>query len=204
MQKLSGFFSWFICPICFSIPEEPVKIVTIPYEEKYNEKYENAKSLYLENQKQHDSSDSDMQTKDRDLENLVLFESTPRGNIIMKFNKQEDYFYYYSNSKDFPYAILESVARKFVLSFHCFEIFKEMEKELEDVEEIKKLLQDKYGDKMSHNKLKETQEKVIKKNINKYVFQGNLVEFSFLKKEEQKTLKSLDMSYKDYLNLQNK
>tara|TARA_Y100001970_G_C14244065_1_gene866833 strand:+ start:3729 stop:4367 length:639 start_codon:yes stop_codon:yes gene_type:complete len=207
---LKNFFSWFTCPICYSIPVEESAVEVIPYEKKYIERYKVCKKLYFDKKKEENKEeDKEGEDKDKDskcnFDNCILYESTPRGNIIMKYNEKEEYFYYYSDSKDFPYLILESVAHKFVIYFHCFEIFKEMDKELEDVEEIKQLLNDKYSKSLAPNKLKETQDKVIKRHINKYVYQGKICEFLFLQKKSIRDETNVaEFSYSDFLKLKSK
>jgi hypothetical protein len=52
--------------------------------------------------------------------NNFLMETTPNGNVIMKYSAERQSFEYYSD-KDIPYKYLETVARKFVKLFFCYE-----------------------------------------------------------------------------------
>lgn len=52
--------------------------------------------------------------------NNFVLETTPNGNVIMKYNFERQSFEYYSD-KDIPYKYLETVARKFVKLFFCFQ-----------------------------------------------------------------------------------
>lgn len=54
--------------------------------------------------------------------NNFLMETTPNGNVIMKYNNERQSFEYYSD-KDIPYKYLETVARKFVKTFFCYEYY---------------------------------------------------------------------------------
>jgi hypothetical protein len=53
----------------------------------------------------------------------ILIESTPRGNIIMFYNSYKQGFSYYSDINSIPYALLNSVAMKYVLIYHCVDFF---------------------------------------------------------------------------------
>ena len=58
-----------------------------------------------------------------------IIEKTPLGNIIMIYNNVRGTFDYYSDS-NIPYRFLETVGRKYVLTFNCRPIFVDMEEEL--------------------------------------------------------------------------
>ena len=74
------------------------------------------------------------------LENSYIMESTPLGNVLMKYDKNKESFKYYSDNS-IPYRYLEVVARKFVKQFNFRPIFVDMEEELKLTEE--KWLQEK-------------------------------------------------------------
>ena len=52
----------------------------------------------------------------------ILFESTPRGNVIVFYNNDEEQFYYYCDNT-LPYHILDSVLQKYAVTFHCVDIY---------------------------------------------------------------------------------
>ena len=58
-----------------------------------------------------------------------IIEKTPLGNVIMIYNNIRGTFDYYSDS-NIPYRFLETVGRKYVISFNCRPIFIDMEEEL--------------------------------------------------------------------------
>ena len=53
----------------------------------------------------------------------VLFESTPRGNIIMIYDTYAEAFVYYVDTSGTPYKLLNAVAMKYVLTFYCRDFF---------------------------------------------------------------------------------
>jgi len=53
----------------------------------------------------------------------ILFENTPRGNIVMYYDPFKFGFAYYSDSNGIPYNILNSVAMKYVSLYKCYDFF---------------------------------------------------------------------------------
>ena len=53
----------------------------------------------------------------------ILMEYTPRGNIIMFYDAYKEAFAYYSDQSAIPYKILNVVAMKYVMRFHCADFF---------------------------------------------------------------------------------
>jgi hypothetical protein len=53
----------------------------------------------------------------------VLIENTPRGNVIMFYDIYKRGFSYYCDNSVMPYEIMNAVAMKYVLTFHCREFF---------------------------------------------------------------------------------
>ena len=94
------------------------------------------------------------------LNNLInnyILETTPLGNIFMRYNNNKKSFEYFSNNT-IPYRYLEPVGRKYVLTYHCKPIFIDLEEELKKAQEK---LEDEL--KKSQEKLEEeTQNKIIK------------------------------------------
>ena len=62
--------------------------------------------------------------------NFVL-EKTPLGNVIMYYNKDRNAFEYYTDNI-IPYRVLDTVARKYVLTYDCCELYIDMEKEIKE------------------------------------------------------------------------
>ena len=91
----------------------------ISYENKYYDKFQEMESEELD--------EEDVKS----LTNSVLFEMTPKGRIIMYYNFEKETFIYHCDTKDVPYLYLETVARKYALTYHCKKIVVDIKKELE-------------------------------------------------------------------------
>ena len=81
-------------------------------------------------------------------------EKTPVGNAIMFYNNSKSSFEYYSDST-LPYRYLEVIARKYILTYKCKQIFVDME---EEIKEAEKKLEEKKK-KEEEEKQKEQEEK---------------------------------------------
>lgn len=53
----------------------------------------------------------------------MLFENTPRGNIVMYYDPYKIGFAYYSDNTGIPYNMLNAVAMKYVRMFRCHDFF---------------------------------------------------------------------------------
>ena len=53
----------------------------------------------------------------------ILIENTPKGNIIMFYDAYKLGFAYYSDVNGIDYHMLNAVAMKYVLTFHCLDFF---------------------------------------------------------------------------------
>jgi hypothetical protein len=88
------------------------------------------------------------------LKNCIVMEKTPIGNAIMFYNNEKSSFEYYSDST-LPYRYLEVIARKYILTYKCKQIFIDME---EEIKEAEKKLEEKKK-KEEEEKQKEQEEK---------------------------------------------
>lgn len=65
--------------------------------------------------------------EDNKLENnwkkRILFEHTPRGHVIMYYDAFKLAFTYYSDANSLPYKLLNAIAMKYCLTFHCMDFF---------------------------------------------------------------------------------
>jgi len=61
--------------------------------------------------------------------NNYVLEYTPLGNVYMRYNPDDETFEYFSDST-LPYRYLETVARKYVITFYCKPIYVDIEDEL--------------------------------------------------------------------------
>jgi len=63
--------------------------------------------------------------------NNFVLEYTPLGNVYMRYNSEKETFEYFSDST-LPYRYLETVARKYVITFFCKPIYIDIEEELKN------------------------------------------------------------------------
>jgi hypothetical protein len=143
----------------------------------------------------------------------ILYESTPRGNIIMHYDVYKKGFAFYCDHNGMPYSILNTVAKKYVRVFVCRDLFID-DSELPDyssplikinesedkIEKEKKteningginrdILKNAPFAKLKRYNMEEksTSTDVAKKvNINKFIYKGKTVNFSII----QRTLRA--------------
>jgi hypothetical protein len=98
------------------ILEEEEEEEEIPYEEQYplDKKSNSNKTLNPE---------------------LCILEHTPHGKVIIKYNVENEGFDYWADYKEIPFNHLETVARKFVNTFNCTDLYLRAESEEESEEE---------------------------------------------------------------------
>lgn len=104
--------------------EEKISAIPKRFEDKYLEEYKSLKSVDF--------------TKEQldGLKNTMVMESTPIGNVVMFYDNQTENFVYHSDVT-IPYRYLEVVARKYVTTFKCKDVFVDMSEELKTAEEKK-------------------------------------------------------------------
>jgi hypothetical protein len=72
-----------------------------------------------------------MKEENNDLEiewsQRILFENTPRGNVIMYYNPFRMGFSYYADTSSIPYPLLNAVAMKYSKMFFCCDFFMDNE-----------------------------------------------------------------------------
>jgi len=92
--------------------------------------------------------------------NNYILEQTPLGNVYMRYNNSKKSFEYFSNST-IPYRYLETIGRKYVMTFWCKPLFIDLAEELKRVEE-KKILEEKEKEET----LVKEEKKVVTKKTN--------------------------------------
>ncbi len=106
-----------------------------------------------------------LNTKLDRLSTCVLYESTPVGNVFMMYNRARETFEYYSDNS-IPYRYLETICRKYVITFHCKPLYVVMESELKEYEkkmdETKRLAEEKEKDPVT-NKMNNKKKSVFTK-----------------------------------------
>jgi hypothetical protein len=181
------------------------------YENKYYDKYDEMESEDL---------DEDYV---KTLKNNVLYEMTPKGRIIMYYDFEKESFTYYCDTKDVPYLYLETVARKYALTYHCKKIVVDIKRELDTAKETniandnkskaQALVDAKKTDNLfasfkSYNRKgtggSKTMNKkfILRQNANRYSYSGKVNTFPFLKRNEYKIEKPMDkLDYETFKKL---
>lgn len=179
-----------------------IPLKKIEYEDKYKSdllKY----SEYLR---------KDIEIADSDgwkyLRNNILMENTPLGNVILYYDSVKDTFCYYSD-RIIPYKYIDTVCRKYVIKFQCVSLYfdinnntnvgldKNMDnKNTESVNvnevnnifvKLKSYNKSNKGSVANTEKLHE-----IPSYINRYTYEGKLMNFNMLQKPVKNKFSYLD------------
>ena len=111
----------------------------IPYTLKYYDKFNNLPNKELS--KEYIKS----------LLTNIVFETTPKGNIIMYYDYHKESFIYYCDVRYIPYLYLETVARKYAINFNCKKLVVDIKKEIEYIESKNKKIIEKQNEKNKEN-----------------------------------------------------
>ena len=142
----------------------------------------------------------------------ILYESTPRGNIVMHYDIYKQGFAYYADQNSIPYSILNAVAMKYVMVFFCRDFF--FDEDVITIERISKIFEETHDKKTNKPdtsqqfaKFKQYRsnatptEKTDKNNDkqktkplmkNKFISLGKIYNFNILNKPKQKPTFSTD------------
>jgi hypothetical protein len=153
------------------------------------------------------------------LQNSYVLEKTPLGNVAMCYNNKKGSFEYFSDNT-IPYRYLETVARKYVITFYCKELFVDMNLELKNAE--MKREEEKENNKQKENIIKtkdlfnnfknnnnnnnsnfnksNNDKFILKENANRFTHNGKFFNFIMLKKVDKKKVdKKYTLSYKEFM-----
>lgn len=148
----------------------------VPYENKYYDEYDKLEEIDL---------DEDYV---KSLKNNKIIELTPKGNVLMYYDFEKESFIYYCDTKDISYLYLETIARKYAISFNCKKIVIDIKKELEEAKKDKpKQENGKKGDSLfatlkDYNRkgtggAKKINKKfILRQNANRYSYKGKFSE----------------------------
>ena len=176
--------------------EEPEK-----YEDKYKfEEYYHDVDMNL---------DKDVKTK----ENNIVEDSTPDGNVFMKYIEEDEGFGYWCDNKNIKYDYLDTVARKYCMSFDCCGIYEDRKKNIEDQKSKEEEIKEK------EEEIEEEEESIFikskkidtKKNdrskgevalkANKFIYKGKFKECGvFLKKRDDELKNNQTNKKMSFLN----
>lgn len=121
--------------------------------------------------------DDEFNSKDKPIDtNNFVIEDTPKGTVLMKYSKINEGFDYWCDYS-IPYIDLETVARKYVLTFHCINLY------IDRIREKRKVIEDsKNPKKIKRNPLFATFKSYnnVKKNLsiaaNKFIYRDKFKE----------------------------
>ena len=180
--------------------EEPEK-----YEDKYKfEEYYHDVDMNL---------DKDVKTK----ENNIVEDSTPDGNVFMKYIEEDEGFGYWCDNKNIKYDYLDTVARKYCMSFDCCGIYEDRKKNIEEqkakakeeemVEEMVEEIEEEESifikSKKIDTKKNDRSKGEVALKANKFIYKGKLKECGvFLKKrdDELKNKTKKNMNFSDWIS----
>ena len=159
--------------------------------------------------------DKDVETNDKNLTN----DHTPDGNVFMRYNKENEGFEYWCDDKNIKYDYLDTVARKYCLSFNCCGIYQDRRKSIKDQKEKeeeskKEAEKDDVQRKDEEESIFVKQKKIDTKKTdrstgevalksNKYIYKGKMSECSVLlkKRDEELTQKTKkNMSFAEWMS----
>jgi hypothetical protein len=186
------------------------KLKDVSYENKYYDKFQEM-----------DSTQELEEDDVKSLKNNVLYEMTPKGRIIMYYDFEKESFIYHCDTKDVPYLYLETVARKYAITYHCKKIVVDIKKELEVAKEASvanntksnllvgvKASDSLFASFKSYNRKGTGGSKTINKkfilrqNANRYSYGGKVNEFPFIKTNEYSVEKPMEkMDYETFKKL---
>lgn len=126
--------------------QEPI---VVPYENKYP----------LSDDEETDCDEKETKTPSRDymsLKTMFVSDYTPNGLAIMRYNIDHEGFEYWCDDRTIKYDYLETLARKYVKTAWCKELYVDRKK---DVERQIKLLREEYEKKRKEKEEQERKEK---------------------------------------------
>ncbi len=185
---------WGDNPPIYDLPE-------VPYEKLYNYK------------------DIQEAREGKDLTNCILFETTPKGAVFMKYDKSEEGFLYWAD-KTIDYKFLETCARKFCKIYYCKDVYVydevedsdeesiEEEKEEEKREEKKEEKEEKrdsvFANFKNYKTNTTTKQKATEIKANKYIHKGKIIDFMIIQTSNYSSLKKSEESEKSWFSWKNK
>ena len=162
-----------------------------------------SKSVYKEFQNKYPLDEIDNleyieNIEDIDFSNYIFIEETPSGKVIMKYNKDTNYFEYYSD-KHISNRLLEVVCRGFVLQFKCrniyinyydeftnrYKVLEKYDEKLKEKEKVKQIEEENSNDvfatfksyNIKKNENSTTKSEILlKQQYNKFKYLGKLSE----------------------------
>ncbi len=130
-----------------------------------------------------------------------IIENTPYGNVIMKYDDQNNIFCYYSD-RQLVNTVLETISKKFIVIYKCKNIYHKIIEEEEQEEEERKEQEKKKEELLNvYGKFAKKNNKerpIIQSNINSYKYLGKISDFSPLQIIPLQSKKK-NISYLDFI-----
>jgi hypothetical protein len=144
-------FSAFVVAVFVST--KPTEIESESEEEDENENYEYKYTDVFENLDLKEITPLSVEDK-INMKKNVITETTPNGNVVMTYHfnvKEPDgsAFQYYCNDRSIPYKYLDTVARKYVITYNCPELYLYLKTEMIKVVEKNKLEEEKEKEELN-------------------------------------------------------
>lgn len=194
--------SYKLVKYAFSKPKTANTVVADAAENEYK-LYDNK---YFE---EYDAAENDTTTTCISLlMNKPLYETTPRGKVMMYYDDSQNAFIYYSEKKDVPYTTLDAVARKYVWVHKVKSVYNDVRATLPTTTPLTTLPTKLPKKNKSFNIFKlSNNDNKITKNINKYIYKGFIEDYE---KENQKKIQlelsnvnpNSKLTYLDYIKRQ--
>ena len=194
--------AWFTGAFLYPKPEEIEEIKEIPYEKMYD----------IRGCRNDGNKDN--------VERNILLETTPQGNICLRYSNIEEGYEYWSD-KNIDYKYLETAARKYVTTFGYKDLYIDRKKDLKT--KIEKLKEEIKENKENKEKNEEEQKKKEEESIfmipksskvllktkltkndfvvekaNKYIRKGRFNDANWCKPKEKQEENKKTMTYKDW------
>lgn len=158
----------------------------------------------------------------KNLSRCILFEYTPKGSVILYYDYDKQSFIFYCDNKDISYLFLETVVRKYAITYNCKKLVVDIKQELNNAKEsnANSSIQNnnsittsdtnsntnnvfaslkQYNRKGSGGNKVTDKKYILRKNANRYSYRGKINEFSFIQTQKYMVEKPNDIiDYKTF------
>ena len=153
----------------------------------------------------------------QDLKLNPIVDTTPTCDALMYYDNNLESFVYYAKTKEIPYKYLETLARKYVITYNCKKLYIDIRKEVEKGRKKAKEIMEKEKDENNSNKTEEKKNSVfanfktynrkgevnskgkdkiyvLKEASNRYSYRGKMEEYKEPKEEVEEEVKQEEKS----------
>jgi hypothetical protein len=155
--------------------EKVEKIENINYEDKYlkevskmttqlTKEEEETYEMMIDTSTREEVMNCILGKRHKRLNTCFVMDMTPVGNVVMYYNTEKETFEYYSDHT-VPYRFLETLCRKYVMTYKCTELYIDMQEQLKEYGEKLERYEEKKEEEKKEEEKKEEEKKEIKKNV---------------------------------------